>query len=90
MPDTVGGDRSWQDPCHRRVAQTMPPSPGTRLGHDDVTTVPGTAGWDRPGRPPTPSSNRYVALKILPGAFAADQDRRARFQPEATVFAEGG
>lgn len=77
----------WPDP---QRTQLMALTVGTRLGHYDVTTLLGKAGWDRPGRPPTPSSNRDVALKILHDAFAADPDRRARFQPEAPVFAEGG
>jgi eukaryotic-like serine/threonine-protein kinase len=32
-------------------------------------------------------SNRDVALKVLPEVFAADVDRKARFEPEARVLA---
>ena len=47
-------------------------TPGTRLGHYDVTTLIGEGGMGQ------------VALKILPDAFAADPDRLARFEREAS------
>ena len=65
----------------------MPLSPGTRIGHDDVTALIGEGGMGQGWRATDTQLNRQVALKILPDAFAADPDRLARFTREAQILA---
>ena len=62
-------------------------SPGTRLGHYDVTALIGEGGMGQVWQATDTQLNRQVALKILPDAFADDPDRLARFQREAQVLA---
>ena len=62
-------------------------SPGTRLGHYDVTALIGEGGMGQVWQAHDTQLNRDVALKILPDAFATDPDRLARFQREAQVLA---
>ena len=56
---------------------------GSRLGHYDVTALIGEGGMGQAYQAPDTKLNPQVALKILPAAFAADPDRRARFEREA-------
>ena len=65
----------------------MPLSPGTRLGHYDVTALIGEGGMGQVWQATDTQLGRQVALKILPDAFADDPDRLARFQREAQVLA---
>jgi serine/threonine protein kinase/Tol biopolymer transport system component len=62
-------------------------TPGTRLGHYDVTALIGEGGMGQVFRATDTTLNRQVALKVLPDAVAADPDRLARFQREAQVLA---
>ena len=62
-------------------------SPGTRLGHYDVTALLGEGGMGQVWQATDTQLNRQVALKILPDAFAADPDRLARFRREAQILA---
>ena len=62
-------------------------SPGTRLGHYDVTALLGEGGMGQVWQATDTRLNRQVALKILPEAFAEDLDRLARFQREAQILA---
>ena len=62
-------------------------SPGTRLGHYDVTSLLGEGGMGQVWQATDTQLGRQVALKILPDAFAADPDRLARFEREAKVLA---
>ncbi len=66
----------------------MPLSPGTRLGHYDVTSLLGQGGMGQVWQATDTQLNRQVALKILPDAFAADPDRLARFTREAQILIE--
>ncbi len=66
---------------------TMPLSPGTRLGHYDVTALLGEGGMGQVWQATDTQLNRQVALKILPDAFASDPDRLARFTREAQILA---
>ncbi len=52
-------------------------SPGTRLGHYDVTSLIGEGGMGQVWQATDTQLNRQVALKILPDAFAGDMDRLA-------------
>ena len=65
----------------------MPLSPGTTLGHYDVTSLLGEGGMGQVWQATDTQLNRQVALKILPDAFAADPDRLARFTREAQILA---
>ena len=62
-------------------------SPGTRLGHYDVTALIGEGGMGQVWQATDTQLNRQVALKILPDAFAAEPDRLARFTREAQILA---
>ena len=62
-------------------------SPGTRLGHYDVTSLLGEGGMGQVWQATDTQLNRQVALKILPDAFADDPDRLARFTREAQILA---
>ena len=60
---------------------------GTRLGHYDVTALIGEGGMGQVWQATDTQLGRQVALKILPDAFAADQDRLVRFTREAQILA---
>ncbi len=62
-------------------------SPGTTIGHYDVTALLGEGGMGQVWQATDTQLNRQVALKILPDAFATDPDRLARFTREAQILA---
>ena len=62
-------------------------TPGTTIGHYDVTALIGEGGMGQVWQATDTKLNRQVALKILPDAFANDPDRLGRFQREAQVLA---
>ena len=66
---------------------TMSLTPGTRLGHYNVTALLGEGGMGQVWQATDTQLNREVALKILPDAFATDPDRLARFRREAQILA---
>ena len=70
----------------RSPQQLMALSPGTRLGHYDVTSLLGEGGMGQVWQATDTQLNRQVALKILPDAFASDPDRLARFEREAKTI----
>jgi serine/threonine-protein kinase len=61
--------------------------PGTRLGPYEVIAQIGAGGMGEVYRARDTKLNRDVALKVLPDALAADNDRLARFKREAQVLA---
>jgi WD40 repeat protein len=65
----------------------MPLRPGTRIGTYEVTGSLGAGGMGEVYRAHDTRLGRDVALKILPASFAADPDRRARFEREARALA---
>ena len=62
-------------------------TPGATLGPYSVTAKIGEGGMGQVWQATDTQLNRQVALKILPGAFADDAERLARFQREAQVLA---
>ena len=62
-------------------------SPGTSIGHYDVSALIGEGGMGQVWQATDTQLNRQVALKILPDAFADDPDRLARFTREAQILA---
>ena len=58
-------------------------APGTRLGHYEVQSLLGTGGMGEVYRARDSRLHRDVAVKVLPGDFAADADRLRRFEQEA-------
>jgi len=61
--------------------------PGARLGPYRVTEAIGVGGMGEVYRAVDTGLKRDVAVKVLPGLFAADTERLARFQREAEVLA---
>jgi serine/threonine protein kinase/Tol biopolymer transport system component len=66
---------------------TVAPTPGTRLGVYEVTSLIGEGGMGQVYRARDTKLNRDVALKVLPDSFASDPDRLARFTREAQTLA---
>ena len=60
---------------------------GTRIGSYEVLAALGAGGMGEVYRARDTRLHRDVALKILPESFAADPERRARFEREAQVLA---
>jgi len=58
-------------------------APGTRLGHYEVLGPLGAGGMGEVYRARDARLDRTVALKVLPGEFANDPERRQRFEREA-------
>ncbi len=65
----------------------MPLTPGTRLGRYDIVSPLGAGGMGEVYRAKDTQLGREVAIKVLPESFAADPDRRARFEREAQAVA---
>jgi serine/threonine-protein kinase len=61
-------------------------APGTRLGPYEIIAAIGAGGMGEVYRARDPRIGRDVALKVLPEAFANDEDRLARFKREAQVL----
>ncbi len=60
---------------------------GTTLGVYEVTAQIGAGGMGEVYRARDTTLDRDVAIKVLPEAFATDQERLARFDREAKVLA---
>src|SRR5580693_2540258 len=65
----------------------MPLSAGSRLGSYEILAPIGAGGMGEVYRARDIKLGRDVAIKVLPGAFACDADRMARFEREAQVLA---
>ncbi len=61
-------------------------SPATRLGPYEVIAPIGAGGMGEVYRAKDTRLDREVAIKILPEGFAADEQRRARFEREAKAI----
>ncbi len=58
---------------------------GTRLAHYRIADLIGKGGMGEVFRAHDTKLGRDVALKVLPGEFASDRDRMARFEREAQL-----
>jgi predicted Ser/Thr protein kinase len=65
----------------------MPPSPGSRIGVYEIVQAIGAGGMGEVYRARDTKLGRDVAIKILPDAFARDDERVARFEREARTLA---
>jgi serine/threonine protein kinase len=65
----------------------MARSAGSRLGPYDIVAALGAGGMGEVYRARDTKLGRDVAIKILPEAFVADAERRARFEREARLLA---
>ena len=65
----------------------MPLASGTKLGPYEILAPIGAGGMGEVYRARDTKPKRDVALKVLPGAFARDPGRIARFRREAEVLA---
>jgi serine/threonine protein kinase len=61
---------------------------GTRLGPYEVTAKLGEGGMGEVYRAHDTNLKREVAIKVLPAAFVANQERLARFEREAQLLAQ--
>lgn len=62
-------------------------TPGTRIGPYEILSPLGAGGMGEVHRARDTQLKREVAIKVLPAAFAADQERVARFRREAELLA---
>src|SRR6188474_3841325 len=62
-------------------------SPGSRLGHYEITGIIGAGGMGEVYRAHDARLRRDVAIKVLPASFASDEDRLRRFEQEALATA---
>ena len=60
---------------------------GTKLAHYEITRHLGTGGMGEVYQATDSKLGRSVAIKLLPEAFAEDEDRVVRFEREARVLA---
>src|SRR5688572_11527772 len=65
----------------------MPLTPGTKLGPYEIVSPVGAGGMGEVFRARDTKLGRDVAIKVLPAAFAQDQERVSRFKREAQILA---
>ncbi len=69
--------------CAARIFPPLTLEPGSRVGPYQVVAPLGAGGMGEVHRARDTRLGRDVALKTLPSSFAADPERRARFEQEA-------
>ena len=63
-------------------------TPGTKLGLYEILDPIGSGGMGEVYRARDTKLGREVAIKVLPEAFAQNEERLARFEREAQVLAQ--
>ena len=76
--------RSPHRPCLHHAKGTLV---GQRLGGYAIRSLLGVGGMGEVYRAHDETLGREVAIKVLPAAFTADPERRARFEREARMLA---
>jgi Tol biopolymer transport system component len=74
-------------PADIESEESEPALSGVRLGPYEIGSLLGVGGMGEVYRARDTRLGRDVAIKILPKAFIADADRRARFEREARLLA---
>src|SRR5262245_42660634 len=70
-----------------RLRRPLPLSAGTRFGPYEIVSALGAGGMGEVYKAHDARLDRFVAIKVLPTAFANDADRLARFEREAKAVA---
>ncbi len=65
----------------------MPLTSGTKLGSYEILDAIGAGGMGEVYRARDTKLGREVAIKVLPEAFAENEERLARFEREARLIA---
>ena len=65
----------------------MPLTSGTKLGSYEILAAIGAGGMGEVYRALDSKLGREVAIKVLPEAFAQNEERLARFEREARLIA---
>src|SRR5579864_5614797 len=60
---------------------------GGRLGSYEIVSPLGSGGMGEVYKARDPRLNRFIAIKVISGAFADDPERRERFEREAQAIA---
>ncbi len=68
-------------------SESMSLESGTKLASYEILGLLGAGGMGEVYRAKDTKLGRDVAIKVLPEAFAQDEERRARFEREARILA---
>ena len=71
------------------IRQSMPVTPGTRLGPYEIQAALGAGGMGEVYRARDTRLDRAVAIKVLPAHLSDDADLRERLEREARAVAAG-
>jgi serine/threonine protein kinase len=87
MSEMIGQPRRLKSLLQTKSAKKMTLAAGTKLGRYEIRSKIGEGGMGEVYLAQDTQLDRKVALKILPGNLAANQDRICRFTQEAKAAA---